>query len=59
MEAGASVATQAISAVTTGLGDVASNIGGAIVAIVPIALGVVGAVIAVKFGIKFFRSLAK
>ena len=59
MEGSTSVATQAIEAVTSGLTDVASTMGGAIVAVVPIALGVVGAVIAVKFGIKFFRSLAK
>lgn len=59
MDGSASVATQAIDAVTSGLTDVASTMGGAIVAVVPIALGIVGAVIAVKFGIKFFRSLAK
>ena len=59
MEGSTSVASQAIEAVTSGLTDVASTMGGAIVAVVPIALGIVGAVIAVKFGIKFFRSLAK
>lgn len=56
---GTSVASQAINAVSTGLTDIASTMGEAIVAIVPIALGVAGAVIAVKFGVKFFRSLAK
>ena len=55
----ATVAKQALEAVTTGLTDVASNVGSSIVAIVPIALGVVGAVIAVTFGIKFFRKLVK
>ncbi len=55
----ATVAKQALEAVQTGLTDVASNVGSSIVAIVPIALGVVGAVIAVTFGIKFFRKLVK
>lgn len=56
---GTTVATQAIEAVKTGLTSIAGNMGDAIVAIVPIALGVAGAVIAVKFGVKFFRNLAK
>lgn len=51
------VTADCISAVESGLTDVASNIGGALVVIIPIALGITGAVIAVKFGIKFFRSL--
>lgn len=52
------VATQAITALTDGLTTIASNMGSMIVAVVPIALGVVGAVIAVKYGVKFFRGLA-
>lgn len=55
----ATVAKQALEAVTTGLTDVASNIGSSIVSLVPIALGVVGAVMAVLFGVKFFRKLVK
>ena len=55
----ATVAKQALEAVQTGLSDVASNIGSSIVALVPIALGVVGAVMAVIFGVKFFRKLVK
>ena len=55
----ATVAKQALEAVQTGLSDVASNIGSSIVALTPIALGVVGAVLAVIFGVKFFRKLVK
>lgn len=55
----ATVAKQALEAVQTGLSDVASNIGSSIVALTPIALGVVGAVMAVIFGVKFFRKLVK
>lgn len=59
MAAEATISSQAMEAVISGLKDVASNIGSAIVAIVPIALGVVGAVIAITFGIRFFRKLVK
>lgn len=55
----ATIAKQALEAVQTGLSDVASNIGSSIVTLVPIALGVVGAVMAVIFGVKFFRKLVK
>lgn len=54
-EAGTDVST----AVVNGLTSAASNMSSMIVSVVPIALGVVGTVIAVKFGIRFFKSIAK
>ena len=49
----------ASSAVVTGLTSAASTMSSMITSVVPIALGVVGTVIAVKFGIRFFKSIAK
>lgn len=59
MEGAASVTEQAMKALETGLTSVAGNIGTTITTLLPIALGVVGAVIAITFGIKFFRRLVK
>ncbi|MDW2800419.1 hypothetical protein RZO55_22890 [Clostridium boliviensis] len=44
---------------TTAFTSVKSDMLGTIAAALPIALAVVGAVMAVKFGIKFFRQIAK
>lgn len=44
---------------TTAFTSVQTTMMGTIAAIVPIALVVVGAVMAVRFGVKFFRGLAK
>jgi uncharacterized membrane-anchored protein len=41
----------------TGFQSVVSEIMGIIAIVVPIALGVIGAVIAIRFGIRWFRSL--
>lgn len=59
MEGATNVTEQAMQALETGLTGVAGNIGSAITTLLPIALGVVGAVIAITFGIKFFRRLVK
>lgn len=53
----ATVAEKASEAVSTGLTSVAGDMGSMIVTIVPIALGVVAAIMVVKFGIKLFRNL--
>lgn len=49
----------ASTAVVNGLTSAASSMSSMITSVVPIALGVVGTVIAVKFGIRFFKSIAK
>lgn len=46
-------------ALTEGLTTVANNMSTTITNLLPIVLGVVGAVLAVRFGIRFFRSTAK
>lgn len=51
--------TDASTAVVNGLTSAASSMSSMITSVVPIALGVVGTVIAVKFGIRFFKSIAK
>lgn len=48
-----------VTALTTGFTTVAADMQGAITALLPIGLGVVGTVLAIKFGIKFFRGIAK
>lgn len=55
----AEAGTDASAAVVNGLTSAASSMSSMIVSVVPIALGVVGTVIAVKFGIRFFKSIAK
>lgn len=49
----------ASTAVVNGLTSAASTMSSMISSVVPIALGVVGTAIAVKFGIRFFKSIAK
>ena len=44
---------------TTSFTSVAGDMMSTITAVVPIALGIVGAVMAIRFGVKFFRGLAK
>lgn len=47
------------SMLTTSMTSVQGDMLGTITSLTPLALVVVGAVMAVKFGVKFFRSLAK
>lgn len=47
------------SAVTTSLTEVSANIMSVLGDVAPIALGIVGAVMVVTFGVKFFKKLAK
>lgn len=49
----------ASTAVVNGLTSAASTMSSMISSVVPIALGVVGTVVAVKFGIRFFKSIVK
>lgn len=56
---GATGAADAFTAVVNGLTSAASSMSSMIITVVPIALGVVGTVIAVRFGIRFFKSIAK
>lgn len=46
-------------ALTDGVATVSGNIYGALGIVVPAAIGIVGAVVAVKFGIKWLRSLGR
>lgn len=48
---------QATTALTTGLTGVADSMGGVITTVLPIALGVVGAIMVVIFGVKFFKKI--
>lgn len=56
---GATGAADASTAVVNGLTSAASTMSSMISSVVPIALGVLGTVIAVKFGIRFFKSIVK
>lgn len=49
----------ASTAVVNGLTSAASTMSSMTSSVVPIALGVVGTVTAVKFGIRFFKSIVK
>lgn len=55
----ATVTSTVSDALVSGLTSVATDMGSFITSVLPVTLGVVGAVIVVRFGIKFFRSLAK
>ncbi len=55
----AEAGTDASTAVVNGLTSAGSSMSSMIVSVVPIALGVVGTVVAVKFGIRFFKSIVK
>jgi len=46
------------SAITTGLTEAGSNISAVIGSVLPIGLGIVGTIIAVRFGIRFFKGMA-
>ncbi|MCM1104706.1 MAG: hypothetical protein NC409_11460 [Clostridium sp.] len=48
---------QVATAVTDGLSSVATQLGSILVKVVPIALGIVGAVMVVTFGVRTFRRL--
>lgn len=56
---GEATAVDVTGALTEGLTTVANNMSTTITNLLPIVLGVVGAVLAVRFGIRFFRSTAK
>jgi len=47
----------AVGAMTTAFTGIAGDITGVIIVVLPIALGIFGLVIAVKFGINWFRTL--
>jgi hypothetical protein len=49
--------TTAISALTSGLGDLSGDLVDAVISVAPYALAVVAAVLIWKFGIKFFKGL--
>lgn len=57
LSGGASTATDMSEVVTNGLTSVGSQMTGVVSSVVPIALGIVGAVLVVKFGIKIFKSI--
>ena len=51
--------TDVTTALTTGFTSMASDITGILVVAIPIALGVIGIVVATKFGIRWFKSLVR
>jgi hypothetical protein len=55
----ATLTTNVSDALVTGLTTVATDMGSFITSILPVILGVVGAVIVIGFGIKLFRRFAK
>ena len=57
MESSGSIMAQATAALTTGLTEVATSMGGMITTVLPVALGVVGAIMVVVFGVKFFKKI--
>ena len=54
---GGTTAVDMSEVVTTGLTSVANNMTSVIASIVPVALGLVGSVMVVTFGIRLFRRL--
>lgn len=46
-------------ALTTGLQSASSSIMGTLGSVLPIALGILAAIFGVKYGIRFFKSIAK
>ncbi len=55
----ASNSDQVISAMSTGFSGVAADLGKVILAIVPIALGIVGLTVLIKRGMAWFKSMSK
>jgi hypothetical protein len=55
----ASLTSDVSTALVSGLSTVATDMGSFITSILPVILGVVGAVIVIGFGIKLFRRFAK
>jgi len=51
--------TAVTEALTTGFNSIASEISGILLIAIPIAFGVIGLVIAVKFGIRWFKGLVR
>lgn len=52
---GASVASSATDALVSGLTQVGTDMSGMITQMLPIALGIIGAVMVITFGIKLFK----
>jgi|GEM_PF-6837470 len=48
-----------VGPITTGMTNIAEQVGDVIGAVAPIAIGVVGVVIALRFGIGFVRSIVR
>lgn len=48
-----------VEALTTGIGQIATTITSALIVVIPIALTIAGGVMAVRFGVRWFKSLAK
>lgn len=51
--------TEVVTALTNGLGSIANDIAGAIGGILPIALPIMGAVVAITLGIRVFRKFTR
>ena len=58
-EGATDIMSQVSTGMINGITNIASNMGTFIVGVLPVVLGVVGAVIVIGFGIKLFRKFAK
>lgn len=58
-EGAADIMSQVSTGMINGITNIANNMGTFIVGVLPVVLGVVGAVTVIGFGIKLFRKFAK
>lgn len=51
--------TTVVEIITTGLTAVSNDIMAALAAVAPIALGIAGAFLAIRYGMRFFKAISK
>lgn len=57
LDGASTVASSATDALVAGLTQVGSDMSGMIIKVLPIALGIVGTIMVIIFGIKFFKKI--
>ena len=57
LDGASTVASTATDALVAGLTQVGSDMSGMIIKVLPIALGIVGTIMVIIFGIKFFKKI--
>lgn len=57
LDGASTVASSASDALVAGLTQIGSDMSGMIIKVVPIALGIVGAIMVIIFGIKLFKKI--